>query len=105
MNFLVNGLKYSLFGASLALAMTTATQAEMVDMSKFPCSKLLSGGPDAIDAAVWTSGYYNGLHKNTKLDLNNMKHNAELVVAECKDNPKKTVMQAIDGMIAAGKKK
>ena len=29
MNFLVNGLKYSLFGASLALAMTTATQAEI----------------------------------------------------------------------------
>ena len=35
MSLLVNGLKYSLFGASLALAMTTATQAEMVDMSKF----------------------------------------------------------------------
>ena len=65
----------------------------------------MSGGPDAIEAAIWISGYYNGLHKNTKLDLNNMKHNAELVVAECKDNPKKTVMQAIDGMIAAGKKK
>lgn len=105
MNCLMTGLKYALFGASFVLAMNAATQAEMVDMSKFPCSELLSGSPDAVDAAIWTSGYYNGLHKNTKLDLNNMKRNAEVVVAACKDDPKKTVMQTIDGMIAAGKKK
>lgn len=101
----MNFLKYSLIGASLLMAMNTATQAEIVDMSKFTCAQLMSGAPDAIEAAIWTSGYYNGLHKNTKLDVNGMKHNAEVVVAECKDNPKKTVMQAIDGMIAAGKKK
>ena len=105
MNCLKNSLKYSLFGASLVLAVNTATQAEVIDMSKFTCDQLLSGTPDGIEAAIWTSGYYNGLHKNTKLDLNAMKHNAEVVMAACKDNPKKTVMQAIDGMIAAGKKK
>ena len=105
MNCLVNGLKYSLFGVSLVLAMNTATQAETFDMAKFTCAQLLSGSPDSIDAAVWTSGYYNGMHKNTKLDLENMKHNAEVIVAVCKENPNKTVMATIDGMLAAGKKK
>jgi|SRR5450631_860790 hypothetical protein len=98
-------LKYSLFGASLVLAMNTATQAEVMDMSKFTCNQLLSGSPDAIEAAVWTSGYYNGLRKNTKLDLAAVKHNAEMVMAACKDNPKKTVMQTVDTLLSDGKKK
>ena len=101
----MNCLKYSLLGASLVLAMNTATQAEVIDMSKFTCSDLISGSPDAIEAAIWTSGYYNGLHKNTKLDLNAMKHNAELVMAACKNNPKKTVMQTVDTLLSSGKKK
>jgi hypothetical protein len=98
-------LKYSLFGASLVLAMNTATQAEVMDMSKFTCNQLLSGSPDAIEAAVWTSGYYNGLRKNTKVDLAVMKHNAEMVMAACKDNSKKTVMQTVDTLLSGGKKK
>jgi hypothetical protein len=105
MHCLVNSLKYSLFGVSLVLAVSTATQAETVDMAKFTCSQLMSGTPDAIEAAIWTSGYYNGMHKNTKLDLENMKHNAEVIMATCKDDPKKTVIQTINEMLAAGKKK
>ena len=101
----MNCLKYSLVGASLMLVMNTATQAEMMDMSKFTCNQLLSGSPNAIEAAIWTSGYYNGLHKNTKLDLAVMKHNAEMVMAACKDNPKKTVMQTVDTLLSGGKKK
>jgi HdeA/HdeB family len=105
MNFLMNSLKYSLFGASFVLAMNMATQAETVDMAKFTCGQLLSGSPNAIDAAVWTSGYYNGMHKNTKLDLENMKHNADVIVAACKEDPKKAVMKTIDEVLAVGKKK
>jgi len=99
-------LKYSLYSALIAAAMTSATRAQvMMDMSKFTCAQLLSGSPDAIEAAIWTSGYYNGLHKNTMLDLNAMKHNADEVVVACRSNPKKTVMQTINGLLAARKKK
>jgi hypothetical protein len=101
----MNCLKYTLIGASLVLAMNTATRAEMMDMSKFTCNQLVSGSPDAIEAAVWTSGYYNGLRKNTKLDLAVVKHNAEMVMAACKDNPKKTVMQTVDTLLSGEKKK
>jgi hypothetical protein len=34
-----------------------------------------------------------------------MKHNAEVIVATCKENPKKSVMETINEMLAAGKKK
>jgi hypothetical protein len=99
-------LKYLLVGASLVLATVSSIQAQvMVDMSKFTCGQLLSGNPNAIEAAIWTSGYYNGLIKNTMIDLNAMKHNAEVVVAACRDNPNKTIMQTVDTLLSAGNKK
>ena len=101
----MNWLKYSLIGTSLVLAMNSAVQAEVVDMSKFTCKQLLSGAPDAVEAAIWTSGYYNGLRKNTKIDLNVMNHNAGLVVAACKNNPNKTVMQTVNTLLAGRNKK
>lgn len=101
----MNWLKCSIFGASLVLAMNTVTNAQMIDMSKMTCAQLMSGSADSIESAIWISGYYNGLHKNTKLDRNLMKHNADVVVDACKASPNKTVMQIIDSVLAAGKKK
>jgi len=99
-------LKYSLYSTLIGLVLVSPTHAQVrVDMAKFTCTQLLSGSSDAIEAAIWTSGYYNGLHKNTMLDLNAMKHNADAVVAACTSNPKKTVMQTVNGLLAAKKKK
>jgi len=101
----MNWLKLSAASA-LVLAVTPGVYAQvMVDMSKFTCEQLLRGTGNSIDAAVWISGYYNGLHKNTVLDLNGFKNNAEAVVAQCAANPDKTVMRTIDTMLAAGRKK
>ncbi|MND08449.1 hypothetical protein D3C83_310500 [compost metagenome] len=52
-----------------------------------------------IEAAIWLSGYYNGLRKNTKLDLNQFKNNAEVIVAECRTKPKNAVMQTVNQML------
>ena len=101
----MNCLKYSIFSASLVLAMNTVSQAQVADMSKMTCAQLMSGTADSIESAIWISGYYNGLRKNTKLDLKVMKHNAEMVVDACKASPNKTVMQTVDSILAAGKKK
>lgn len=104
MKCFLKGLQCALLGAPLILAMNTATPAATLDMADFTCGALLSGSPDAIEAAIWISGYYNGAHKNTKLDLDGMKRNAEVILTVCKDDPKKPVMQTIDEMFAAGKK-
>ena len=88
----------------LVLSMNVTAQAQgTVDMSKFTCEKLLQGSGNSIEAAIWLSGYYNGLRKNTKLDLDQFHKNAEVIVAECKDHPKDAVMKTIQNMM--GRKK
>ena len=72
-------------------------------MSKVKCEQLLTASPNAIETAIWLSGYYNGLRKNTKLDLDQMKSNADAVVADCRANPTKTVMQAANALRAKKK--
>jgi HdeA/HdeB family protein len=84
--------------AALTIVSAAASRAQMavtVDMSKFTCEQLLEGTYDSIFTAVWISGYFNGTRKTAKLDLNNLKHNAELVGASCKSNPKQTVMETV----------
>ena len=92
----MNQVKLLIVTTVLALGGVTASQAKTVDMSKFTCEQLLQGTADSIEYAIWLSGYYNGLRKNAKLDMDQLKHNAEIVVGECKSNPKKTVMQTVN---------
>ena len=99
-------LKLSYCSAALVLAVSLSAQAQgAVDMKKFTCEQLLNGTANAIEASIWLSGYYNGLRKNTVLNLDQFGKNAELVVAACKANPKKTVMQTVNTMLSAGNKK
>ena len=65
--------------------------------------RICKGSGDSIEAAIWLGGYYNGLRKNTKLDLGQFKKNADAVVAECKANPKVTVMQTVNKMMSRKK--
>ena len=96
--------KVLIVGAVLALGVAPASHAQMfVDMSKITCDQMLHGSANSIETAIWISGYYNGLHKNTKLDLGQFKHNAELVLSACESNPKKTVMQTINGLLSKKK--
>jgi acid stress chaperone HdeB len=90
--------------AALAASVATPVRAQMiVDVSKITCEQFLTASPNAIEAAIWLSGYYNGLKKNTKLDLNQFKGNADAVVAECRADPKKTLMQTVEKLLAKKK--
>jgi len=98
--------KLLIASAILALGVVPASRAQMaveVDMSKFTCEQLLQGSSDAVEAAIWLSGYYNGLRKNTKLNLGQFEQNAKKIVEECHTNPKKTVMQTVNTLLAAKK--
>ena len=80
---------------------TSQVQAQAtVDVSKVTCEQLLSASPNAIEVAIWLSGYYNGLQKNTVLNLNQFKQNAEVVAAECRSNPKETVMKTVKTLLS-----
>ncbi|MBX9825412.1 MAG: HdeA family protein [Xanthobacteraceae bacterium] len=84
---------------SLALAAGAAAPARaqtIIDVSKVTCEQFLTASPNAVEVGIWLSGYYNGLRKNTQLNLNQFKKNADAVVAECRADPTKTVMQAVE---------
>ena len=84
--------------ASTSRAQTTAD--EFVDMGAFTCEQLLAGTSDLLLTAVWLSGYYNGLRKNTKLSFGKLRHNSEMIAKECQSNPKQTVMQTVDKILS-----
>ena len=90
--------------AALVLMMTSASRAQViVDMSAVTCEQMLKGTANSIEAAIWLSGYYNGLRKNTKLDLNQLKKNADAVVQACAANRSSTVMKTIEKLAATKK--
>jgi acid stress chaperone HdeB len=87
---------------SVALAAGAAAPARaqmIIDVSKVTCEQFLTASPNAVEAGIWLSGYYNGLRKNTQLDLVQFKKNADAVVAGCRADPKMTVMQAVDKLL------
>jgi hypothetical protein len=93
-------LKNLVAGAGLLLAVNTTAHAQMmVDMAKYTCTQLLNGEPDAVEAAVWLSGYYNGQRNNTVLDMNILKHNSDAVITACRNSPDKTMMQTVDALL------
>jgi HdeA/HdeB family len=87
----------------LMVGMNAIAEAQTTDMSKFTCEQLLQGSGNSVEAAIWLSGYYNGQKKNTKVDASQFKENAGVVVAQCKENPKATVMQTISTLMSRKK--
>ena len=93
-------VQIAILGMAISLAAAATANAQVtVDMSKVTCQQMLSLTPNSVEAVIWLSGYYNGLKKNTMLDLNQFKQNAEVVAAECRSNPTKTVMQTVETLL------
>ena len=100
----MNRIKLLLCGVAFAAALSSTAHAQgVVDMKKFTCEQLLSASANSIEAAIWLSGYYNGLRKNTKFDLGQFRKNAEIVVKQCGDNPKQTVMSIANKLTSRAK--
>ena len=100
----MHALKLSLSAATLILAMNAIAAAQvMIDMKKMTCEQLLQGNSSSIEGAIWLSGYYNGISKNTVVDINMLKQNAAVVVKECASSPAKTVMETIETMLSQKK--
>jgi hypothetical protein len=79
------------FGASPVAAQSTA------DMTKVTCEELTTGNAaDMVVISVWMSGYFNAKQNNSVIDIKQLSENAKNVGAYCRDNPKVTVMTAIE---------
>ncbi len=99
----MNRIALMVCSVPLMVGMNAIAQAQTVDMSKFTCEQLLLGSANSIEAAIWISGYYNGRKNNTKVDASQFKENAGVVVAQCKEKPKATVMQTVNKLMSRKK--
>jgi hypothetical protein len=70
-----------------------------VDISKITCQQLLLMR-DSQALSYWLSGYYQGAHRNTSLELERLKSNHSKLRAACRlaKNHETPVMQVIDGL-------
>ena len=88
----------SLFALSVAQAQTT------IDVSKISCDQLTAAkvaSPEYI--AIWLSGFYNAKRNNTIIDVQQLQDNAQKIKSYCLYNGKKTVMEAVEGVLSKGK--
>jgi hypothetical protein len=54
-----------------------ALAQETVDVEKITCEQFLLGQiADSRSVSIWVSGYYNGLRKNSVIDVTAMQKNA-----------------------------
>jgi hypothetical protein len=66
-------------------------------VKKLTCAQLAGTFQEDADfLGVWYSGWYNGLGKKSALNVPRVKEGIHQVIVFCKDNPDKTIIQAID---------
>jgi hypothetical protein len=87
--------------ASAAYAQTPLTAYADKDgyilAKKLTCAQLAGTFQEDADfLGVWYSGWYNGLAKKSALNVPRVREGIHQVIVFCKENPDKTVIQAID---------
>lgn len=76
-----------------------------LDVQKLTCAQLANTFQEDADLmAVWYSGWYNGLAKFNKINVERGKEVEHRVIVYCKANQDKTVIKALDVVIKAYRK-
>ena len=101
MKFVIPFCAMALLGASAAQAQvelnTYADSKGNLDIQKLTCAQLANTFQEDADfMTVWYSGWYNGLAGYSKLKVDRAKELEHRVIVYCKDNPKTTVIKAMD---------
>jgi hypothetical protein len=94
--------------ASPAIAQTPLTayadSKGYIYVQKLTCAQLAGTFQEDADfLGVWYSGWYNGLAKKSALNVPRVKEAIHNVIVYCKQNPQKTVIQAVAAAIKAEK--
>ena len=85
--------------------MNYASPDGMLNVRKLTCEALANTFQEDADAlSMWYSGWYNGLAKKNSFNYPRAKAAEHAVIVYCKENQKKTIMQAISWAIDQEKK-
>lgn len=87
-----------IFSSGSVVAQTRA------NMAKIACGEVLELYVDEfVVIGAWMSGYYNAKRNNTTIDVKQLAANTAKVIDYCRNNPKVTVMKAIEKLSGAKK--
>jgi acid stress chaperone HdeB len=100
----VTYLKLMLALMFLQLGLVSYARAEIkIDVAKLSCKDFMVPTfilPDNI--AYWLSGFYNGKHGNTVIDIVGLQDYVNKVELYCSNHQDETVMKAAENVVRAG---
>jgi|SRR4051794_6536144 acid stress chaperone HdeB len=84
----------------LSLSAWSSAHAQVtVDVSKITCDQFtLYKITDPRNIAIWLSGYYHGLHKNTIVDTQALSDNLRKITDYCNLHTQETVIHAVESV-------
>lgn len=91
-------------GVLVTLAALPARAQTTVDVAKISCRQFISDDIALSKSiAVWLSGYYSGLQRNTVVDMGRMERNIDKVEDFCRLNMETMLMDATKKALGANK--
>jgi hypothetical protein len=91
-------------GMLVTLAAFPARAQSTVDVAKISCRQFISDDIALSKSiAVWLSGYYSGLQRNTVVDMGRMEQNIDKVQDYCRLHMEMTVMDATKKALSESK--
>ena len=91
-------------GVLVTLAALPARAQTTVDVAKISCRQFISDDIALSKSiAVWLSGYYSGLQRNTVVDMGRMERNIDKVEDFCRLNMEMMLMDATKKALGANK--
>jgi acid stress chaperone HdeB len=86
--------------AALLIACSQAQAQTTIDVSKITCGQYNSFKvEDPLKIAIWLSGYYHGLRKDTVLERQRLDEDAERLTRFCYSNEMVKILDAVERVI------
>jgi len=99
-SFILFAMITSVFGISVARAQET------IDVAKITCDQFVVGDvSDSHTISIWLSGFYDGTHHNTVVDVSAAKQHESDLFNYCSESAhrKMTLMEAVENALGAKK--
>jgi acid stress chaperone HdeB len=90
-------LKNLIVAAGLLLSVSTATQAEVIDLSTIKCSDIAKmSDEEGSYLMIWLHGYYGGKAGDTTMDTDSFETSGKAIGEACAESPELGLMTVIN---------
>lgn len=101
-NILKMSARLMLTAITLIALHSSAQASFMVDMTKITCHRAFFIGKTVLSSrsiALWLSGYYNGQHSTSLVDMTTLEQQATRIIGYCRAHRDETLAKAIQAAL------